>query len=1333
MLTSDHVVRRPSRVPPPAVPSGQVVLQPPPELPKPENSNIWLTALPAMSGLGSIVFLFSVGNNPLAYVAGSLFLVSSLALVAGSVVRARSTQKGTAQHNRRDYLRYLDRMRKQVRDTAAAQRQAQQWGAPAPEMLWPVVDSPRLWERRPSDQDFGVIRVGVGPQYVATPLAAGESGPVEDLDPLSALALKRFIATHSVVPDLPVQLSLRRFAAIRISAERTEAQALARSILAQAATFHAPTDLQILLCTPAPDGPAWGWAKWLPHSQHPTEVDHAGPVRMIGRSLVELEDWLGSELTRRPRFNRTTEPDPELPHLLVVLDGGACTGTELMLGPDGLAAVTVVDLDGGASELADRHGLTLVLDEGTLSVRTSGHLDGLGQADLLAGATAAALAQQLAAYRLDVATARAEDLATTDQTLPALLGISDPGSIDLATLWLPRPTRDHLTVPIGMAADGEPLKLDIKESAQDGMGPHGLVVGATGSGKSELLRTLVLAMATTHPPELLNLVLVDFKGGATFAGMSALPHVAAVITNLEHDLSLVDRMQEALAGELNRRQEILRDAGNLVSVRDYERARTRGADLPALPSLFIVVDEFSELLAQKPDFAHLFVQIGRLGRSLGLHLLLASQRLEESKLRGLEAHLSYRIGLRTFSEQESRMAIGAVDAHHLPQAPGHGYLRTDTSTLRRFRAAYVSGPHRTGIEQLAGALSGTIDVRCFTAALQPVPAQLHQRAPQPVIDPDDADDPEQPTVLGVMVGQMIGEGATAHQVWLPPLNRPETLDRLFSLLGPGLLSTDPARGFGAPPDSSPVLQVPVGLVDRPYHQRRDPLLVDAAGSGGHIAVVGGPRSGKSTMIRTVLAALALRHTPEEVQFFALDFGGALIGLADLPHLSGLASRLDSEVVHRIVAEVIGIVEDREARFRQLGVDSMATYRQLRAQGQVPDDRFGDVFLVVDGWGVLRQNYEDLEHELLALIGRSLNYGVHIVISGNRWLELRLGLRDLIGTKIELKLGDALDSEFDRKMQLTVPENRPGRGATRDKLHFLGALPRVDGRRSDADLGAGIADLTRKIRDSWPGEPAPRVRLLPVSYGFEDVPLAAKQDGVVIGIEGHRLEPVTLRAGQDAGAIVIGDTECGKTTFLRAVARQVIERGGPEQAKIILFDFRLTMLREFSGEQVLDYVTTGQQAGDAVAGLMKGFTKRLPGTDVTPDQLRDRSWWEGPDVYVLIDDYDLVATSAGNPLLPLLQLLPQARNIGLHLYVTRQAGGAARASLDQFLGRAREMNLPAVVMSVPKSEGPVFGVRPQQLKPGRGTLLHRRLGTVPVQLVRCDPGSWTNPEADRGPE
>ena len=245
---------------------------------------------------------------------------------------------------------------------------------------------------------------------------------------------------------------------------------------------------------------------------------------------------------------------------------------------------------------------------------------------------------------------------------------------------------------IGVGTTGQAVELDIKEAAQGGMGPHGLVVGATGSGKSELLRTLVLGLAITHPPDYLNFVLVDFKGGATFNTLDALPHTSAVITNLSDELGLVDRMKDAINGELNRRMELLRSAGNFASLRDYDQARAPGADLPALPTLLIVVDEFSELLTAKPDFLDLFITIGRVGRSLGVHLLLASQRLEEGRLRGLDTYLSYRIGLKTFSVAESRIVLGAPDAFELPTAPGNGYLKFDTTGLVRFKGAYVSGP-----------------------------------------------------------------------------------------------------------------------------------------------------------------------------------------------------------------------------------------------------------------------------------------------------------------------------------------------------------------------------------------------------------------------------------------------------------------------------------------------------------------------------------------------------------------------------------------------------------------------------------------------------------------
>ncbi len=248
-------------------------------------------------------------------------------------------------------------------------------------------------------------------------------------------------------------------------------------------------------------------------------------------------------------------------------------------------------------------------------------------------------------------------------------------------------------MPIGVGATGNTVVLDLKESAHGGMGPHGLVVGATGSGKSEMLRTLVSSLVIGHGPDRLALMLVDFKGGATFAAMEHIPHIAGMITNLQDDLTLVDRMRDALYGEMQRRQEILKDAGNLPNVTVYQDRIDAGEDLEPLPHLLVIVDEFSELLTAKPDFAELFVAIGRIGRSIGVHLLLATQKLEMGKIRGLESHLSYRISLRTFSEGESRDAIGVPDAFHLPPEPGSGYLKVDTTVFDRFKAALVSSPY----------------------------------------------------------------------------------------------------------------------------------------------------------------------------------------------------------------------------------------------------------------------------------------------------------------------------------------------------------------------------------------------------------------------------------------------------------------------------------------------------------------------------------------------------------------------------------------------------------------------------------------------------------------
>jgi len=1318
---STVLVRRKERRKPPEMPRGEVLLESPPELPEvtTEGFRNVLTFLPMAAGSGAMAFMFlGPGGNTLQMVAGGMMGLSMFGMMFSQIGQRSGERKSKLNAERRDYLRYLGQVRAKVRKAAAQQREALEWYNPAPDRLWSMVMSSRLWERRPEDGDFGQVRVGTGPQKLAVQLIAPETKPVEDLEPMSAGALRRFVRTHSTVPALPVAINLRSFSRIFLSGDAAAKRGMVRAMLMQMATFHSPDDLQISVCTSQENLRHWDWTKWLPHALHPTEHDAAGQVRRIAPTMSELEILLGQEVKDRSRF-AAGRPSGELPLHVIVVDGGMAS-YDSQLAADGIEGVCVIDLGQTVGHTTEAGTLRLNVTSDKLHMlkkdRTGKDVPSpIGAPDSVSIAQAESLARQVSPFRSSTAdTEVEEDVLSGNMTLTSLLGVDDPYAVDPARVWRPRAQRNRFRVPIGLDADGRPIELDIKESAQGGMGPHGLCIGATGSGKAELLRTLVLGLAMTHGPEILNFVLVDFKGGATFLGMEGLQHVSAIITNLEDELPLVDRMYDALHGEMVRRQEYLRAMGNYASLRDYEKARLDGADLPPMPTLFLVLDEFSELLSAKPDFAELFVMIGRLGRSLGVHLLLASQRLEEGKLRGLDTHLSYRIGLRTFSAMESRVVLGVPDAYELPPAPGNGYLKFATEPMVRFKAAYVSGPvDEQPSKPESRRESGQV-------AAQIVPYLPGYIRPQVVEQPSEPEQPEpeeiknQASLFDVVVGQLAGHGAKAHQIWLPPLDEPPPLNEML----PQLEVTQEYGLTTAGWEGRGKLYAMAGIVDKPFHQRRDPYWLELSGGAGHVGIAGGPQSGKSTLIRTLMASLALTHTPAEVQFYCLDFGGgSLAAMADLPHVGGIATRLDADRVRRTVAEVSGLLEQREREFAERGIDGIATYRRMRASGEHPGDGYGDVFLVVDNWLTLRQDYEAIQDTITQLAARGLGYGIHVIAATNKWSEFRTNIRDLLGTKLELRLGDPYESEIDRKLAANVPESRPGRGLSRDGFHFLTAVPRIDGGGADESLNDGVLKMCQAVSENWAGPRAPQVRMLPDVLPVSELPSPAETGmRIPIGIDEESLSPVYLDFAQDPHFLVIGDAECGKSNLLRHITTGITSRYTPEQARIIFIDYSRSLLDVANTEHQIGFGASAPAATSLVNDIRGAMMQRLPPADLTPDQLRSRSWWTGAELFLIIDDYEMVATS-DNPLRPLVELLPQARDIGLHVILARAMGGAGRGMFDQAITRIKEMASPGLLMSGNKDEGILLGnIKPHKLPVGRGYHIDRRTGTRLIQTA-----------------
>ena len=1333
----------------PEQPSGSLALQMPPEKAEPASmGNVLMMVVPMLGSTGVMIFMAMQNNGGgRSMLMGGGMLVAMLGMVGFNMYRQFSQYRTRVKTQRREYLSYLAETRESIRKVAKKQRAYYNWVYPDPDALVTLAaNGSRLWSREGNTYDVLTFRYGSGTQPLGLTFERPPIDPMTEMDVVCLSAMERFIAVHDHTDNVGKFLYLGDFSHIEVVGEGESAYDEMRAIMMHVACFIEPSKLKIAVLCSADRLGDWEWVKWMPQARSANVRDAIGPARMISTDPRELVEMIGPDIAMRGAY-RPGEEMPEWPHLLLVCDGAEFPTSSPFGSMAGVRGVTIMSRAREWTPMKSHTALRLVIHPSpnrkgadVVDVVTMDSVPESAFADRLSAVQAEAVARRMTPFATqekleesDTPVGRSDESRQKD--LMELVGIGDIRDFDPEKQWVRREGRARLAAPFAVTPEGRPVVLDIKESAQQGMGPHGLLIGATGSGKSEVLRTLVLALALTHSPEQLNLVLVDFKGGATFAGMADLPHVSAMISNLESELSLVDRMQDALQGEMVRRQEMLRQAGNYANVSDYEADRLAGKhEYPPLPALFIVLDEFTEMLMAKPEFGEVFIMIGRLGRSLSVHLLLASQKMDLGKARGLESHLSYRIALKTFTESDSREVLGIPDAAKLPPLPGSGFLKAGGDGLVRFRASYVAAPPpaRTlasiAEASTAGAPSAPIEILPFTVA--PVITR------EALSEEEEVDQNQEIVLAGdevwadmsemdIAVAKMKGKGYPAHQVWLPPLEVPDTFATLMPDLAP-----DPELGFISRAwRESGVLRVPLGTVDLPLEQRRETLVLDLSGAGGNFALVGGPQTGKSTALRTIVQALSLTYTPQEVQFYVMDFGGGTFaGFAGAPHVAGVATRDTEEVRTRMLAEIAAIMDDRERYFRAHGIDSMDTYRRGRLAGTY-DDGYGDVFLVIDGWGALRSEFDSLDREVTTMMSRGLSLGVHLVISAARWMDIRAEAQDIFGSRLELHTANPKESIVNREGAARIPKGRPGRGIDMAGHEMMIGLPRADAEQDPSTVSQGVAYTVNKIRECLVAGEGPKLRLLPqritlaeILSQLPDQQILPRGGGdMVLGVEESRLGPLLFNTRAESHLYLFGDGKTGKTSFLRSIISEVTRLYSPNEAKILAIDMRRSLLGAIPDEYSLRYLTNHAEAMKQLRELAKFLRTRLPGSDVTAEQIRERTWWSGPEVWILVDDYDLVATSSGNPLMELIDLLPQAGDIGLHVIITRRMGGASRAAYEKVLQMMNDLAVTGILLSGNPSEGAIInGVKPKRAIAGRAQVVHRELGVVAAQLT------WTPP-------
>lgn len=1268
---------------------------------------------------------------------------------------------------RRDYLMELDDIRDVVHADAARQFAQFAWFHPEPALLRGLVGSARMWERVPGQPHFAWVRIGVGKTDLTKKFDTPLLGEAADYEPVTYDALRSFLLEQKSVRGIAKPVSLTANPGLGlVGCEGMEpVYALARAMICQAAVFHSPRDIKIMVVTD--DLSRWDWLKWLPHCQHRALADSGGPARMVWSSPEEMDAAVGAEL-HQERKSFGEKGGGEVPHWLVINDQSrVSTEWQTLTRKSGVAGVTFVRLAAEpGSGVGFDNGTTIFVGHDMARTKTGP----LAVPDQLDEATARAIVRKMARFHPD----SQDGITQTDRPkvvdLFDILGLDDAANVDVDRTWAATRSgppweenpwgADWLRIPIGVDENGAPVAVDFKETHEGGMGHHMVLVGTTGSGKSQFWTTLVLSAALTHSPESLNIAFFDFKGTTTAHAVEGLPHVVAAMNNLRNDSLWIERMGDVIYGELERRKRML-DKARVSDAAEYEYRRIHGGEkLEPMPHLLIIVDEFTQMFKQYPPAKEVMDEIGRQGRALGVRLLMGSQRLGHEMATGIMSNIPIRTALRTLDDTDSRAVVGNDEAKYLPMKPaGAGLLRVEgRPRLTRFQTAFVSQnyvPPRRAAAAAVRTQPGYVPPREFSATgMEPLP------------QPQAADEFVEPITPKVVVGldgrplRQVQAAITSlrrhqyppvHRMWLPPLE-PLPVDELVRRLR----GRPWDEGYG----ENRGLRFPVGIEDRPFQHAQRVYAPDM--SEGNCGVIGQGNAGKTVAITSMITGAALMYTPKRVQFYVIALSGPDINaVTQLPHMGSFARESQPERVGRTIAEMRTLIDEREAAFTEFGltIEGLRRRKFGGEPGAVPDDPFGDVFLVIDGWAQFMTSFEPLVDDVVTIMDKGPAHGVHVILSASGWIagKLRSGMPQLLTTNVELKLASTDDLTHNK---LDIAKNVPfgerevfsddgddsqavargeddeakivkvrGRGTSMAGYHFHTALPQLRLCGQLMSAGGAVAAITEVAGRAGA---AAQVRMLPSVVSLEEVQQLWQRRGrgregqLPFGISEVGLLPAIADFTASAHFLLAGRPECGLSTGLATLARGVLHAYSPEQAQIYVIDAHNGLLQVVpEGAHLGAYAYRERQIRDVAVEVAAILESRLPAEEATQAELAAGTRrWSGPEIFVFVDREETIQSwdkggwqeGTGYPLEPLVPFVDRGREVGLHLVVSRRLAQWGRAALSPLVGRLLQAKVAGVVMDGDRGEGAIIGdTKAAKFPPGRGIYVTDRL-VAPVQIA-----------------
>ncbi|MFI6582959.1 FtsK/SpoIIIE domain-containing protein [Embleya sp. NPDC050493] len=1233
-----------------------------------------------------------------------VFLVFTPIMAVGNWVSSRRTGRKQYEEAKRVYRIRRSALELEMRRATVDERGLRNTTFPDPAAILLTATGPGLglWQRRRRDGDHLTIRLGT--------LTRASLKQIDD-----QARETHYRQVNWRLADVPFGVELADFGVVGISAPGATPRRIASWAVIQTAVLHSPRDVRIVVLTEDEHADAWQWVRWLPHLRPGRAgsavvalgTDPESTAHRVNELIADVQTRLdAAQSALGPTLQR--EPD-----VLVILDGARrlrdVPGVIEVLTTGPAVRVFSLCLEEREHLLPEECTAVVTANGGRLDVKAPHVPEVKGiRADLVDPAWCEEVARAVAPLR-DVTVESDSGLPSEVALLP-LIGQEPPDADLVLHAWERRPASTSFV--LGSGYEGT-LRLDLVRD-----GPHGLIGGTTGSGKSELLQTIIASLAAANRPDELTFVLVDYKGGSAFRECAELPHTLGMITDL--DGHLVQRALASLDAELRRRETVL----NEVEAKDhteYRIKRARDPRLPALPRLILVIDEFATLVRELPDFVPGLISLAQRGRSLGLHLLLATQRPGGSVSNEIKANTNLRIALRVTDRSESQDIINSGEAAGIsPHNPGRALVRRGEGAPTPFQTAFVGAERAGAIPSAVAEAAASRPVRGVRLGWQRLgrPLDLSEAGLEGLespADPHEGGSPpfeEQPTDLRALVDVLrtaadrLTDFRALPSPWLPPMDERMRLDDLPPI-------PEPAPGT--------LPMVPYALLDLPRLQARRLAAIDFA-TFGHLYVIGAPRSGRTQVLRTIAGAAALTIACSDLHIYAIDSaGGGLSVLEALPHCGAVVSRHDAERMERLITRLIGELTVRQ---RLIAHHDCADVTELRGK-LTKDRRPAHLLLMVDGWDALSNMLDDydggrLYADFVRLLREGQGAGIHVIATSERLLlGGRLAAHN--DRRLLLRQSDPSDYTLIGMARNNLPSYvPPGRGwlapgaieaqiallpsvTDPSKAPAAGAVEPADTSIVDqSDQAEAMRDLGRRatIRDARvPAVRRPfRINEMPTLIGFQEAHAGVPQPlrkpfWALLGVGGDAVEPLGHDFADGGGSFMVaGPPRSGRSTALAAMCVSLLMGG----THLIVLTPRDSQLRKLAAH---------------------GLARVLDDPDPSPDTLVEAlAEVRDKPVVVVVDDADLMLACSADSVLR--QIAASGRDHGQGLLL---AGLAESMSSLGWVGMARRSRRGLLLGPKTLGEGDLIGARlsAEQVRtplgPGRGWTAGGAGAAIAVQV------------------